>query len=135
MSKELINNSPVFWFNQICTLPYTSEEILEIGYLSYDMAHNNNFKNCYMSELQKVIEHRQQNNQTNRIAFSELNLQLYGSVLRQPDLKCIPDWITVPEKAKVAKQNPLRARIIRLRENISKNENPPIVSHIPDNPR
>ena len=99
------------------------------------MAHNNNFKNCYMSELQKVIEHRQQNNQTNRIAFSELNLQLYGSVLRRPDLKCIPDWITVPEKAKVAKQNPLRARIIRLRENISKNENPPIVSHIPDNPR
>ncbi|MBR1601027.1 MAG: hypothetical protein IJ677_05550 [Alphaproteobacteria bacterium] len=120
MAKELpLFKEATFWLNKMCILPYTDEELDAIGCLGFDMAKYKDFADKYLAGL---MEKRELINQHKRIPFSELNLQLYRKVLEQPDLNQIPDWITMPD-AKVLATNNLRARIVKMSQNIQKNKN------------
>ena len=103
-----------FWLNKICILPYSDEELDAIGCLGFDMAKNKDFADKYMAGL---MEKRELINQHKRVPFSDLNLQLYRKVLECPDLKQIPDWITMPDKATIAR-NSITARILKMSQNI-----------------
>ena len=119
MAKEQpLFKEATFWLNKICILPYTDEELNAIGCLGFDMAKNKEFADKYMSYL---MEKRDLINQHKRVPFSDLNLQLYRKVLEQPDMQQIPDWITMPD-AKVSANNGIRARIIKMSQNIQKNK-------------
>ena len=119
MAKEQpLFKDATFWLNKICVLPYTDEELDAIGCLGFDMAKNKEFADKYMSYL---MEKRDLINQHKRVPFSDLNLQLYRKVLEQPDMQQIPDWITMPD-AKVSANNGIRARIIKMSQNIQKNK-------------
>ncbi len=119
MAKEQpLFKEATFWLNKICVLPYTDEELNAIGCLGFDMAKNKEFADKYMSYL---MEKRDLINQHKRVPFSDLNLQLYRKVLEQPDMQQIPDWITMPD-AKVSANNGIRARIIKMSQNIQKNK-------------
>ncbi len=118
MAKEQpLFKDATFWLNKICVLPYTDEELDAIGCLGFDMAKNKEFADKYMSYL---MEKRDLINQHKRVPFSDLNLQLYRKVLEQPNMEQIPDWITMPD-AKVSANNGIRARIIKMSQNIQKN--------------
>ncbi|MBQ8481291.1 MAG: hypothetical protein IJ532_02015 [Alphaproteobacteria bacterium] len=119
MAKEQpLFKEATFVLNKICVLPYTDEELDAIGCLGFDMAKNKDFADRYMSGLMEKCELI---NQHKRVPFSDLNLQLYRKVLEQPDLEQIPDWITMPD-AKAAAANNLRARIIKMSQNIQKSK-------------
>lgn len=119
MAKEQpLFKDATFWLNKICVLPYTDEELDAIGCLGFDMAKNKEFADKYMSYL---MEKRDLINQHKRVPFSDLNLQLYRKVLEQPNMEQIPDWITMPD-AKVSANNGIRARIIKMSQNIQKNK-------------
>lgn len=119
MAKEQpLFKEATFWLNKICVLPYTDEELNAIGCLGFDMAKNKEFAEKYMSGL---MEKRELINQHKRVPFSDLNLQLYRKVLEQPDMQQIPDWITMPDD-KVVANNGIRARIIKMSQNIQKNK-------------
>lgn len=123
MAKEQpLFKDATFWLNKICVLPYTDEELDAIGCLGFDMAKNKEFADKYMSYL---MEKRDLINQHKRVPFSDLNLQLYRKVLEQPNMEQIPDWITMPD-AKVSANNGIRARIIKMSQNIQKNRNVPV---------
>ena len=114
MAKEQpLFQEATFWLNKICILPYTDEELDAIGCL----AKNKEFADKYMSGL---MEKRELITQHKRVAFSDLNLQLYRKVLEQPDLKQIPDWITMPSER--TPTNSIKARIIRMSQNIKNNK-------------
>ena len=110
MAKErpLFENA-TFWLSKICVLPYTDEELDAIGCLGFDMNKNKDFAEKYMSAL---LERRELVEQHKRIPFSELNLQLYQKVLKQPDLQQIPDWIAEP-KPEVMKNNNIEPKKIQ----------------------
>ena len=111
MAKEQpLFKEATFWLNKICILPYTDDELDAIGCLGFDMAKNKDFADKYMSAL---MEKRELITQHKRVAFSDLNLQLYREVLEQPDLKQIPDWITMPD-AKTLATNSIKARILKM---------------------
>ena len=123
MAKEQpLFKDATFWLNKICVLPYTDEELDAIGCLCFDMAKNKEFADKYMSYL---MEKRDLINQHKRVPFSDLNLQLYRKVLEQPNMEQIPDWITMPD-AKVSANNGIRARIIKMSQNIQKNRDVPV---------
>ncbi len=123
MAKEQpLFKDATFWLNKICVLPYTDEELDAIGCLGFDMAKNKEFADKYMSYL---MEKRDLINQHKRVPFSDLNLQLYRKVLEQPNMEQIPDWITMPD-AKVSANNGIRARIIKMSQNIQKNRDVPV---------
>lgn len=117
MAKPLFKEA-TFWLNKICVLPYSDEELDAIGCLGFDMAKNKDFANKYMAEL---LERRMLINQNKRIPFSALNLQLYRRVLEQQDLKQIPDWIVMPDKAAMT-DNSIKVRILKMSENIKNNK-------------
>lgn len=118
MAKEQsLFKTATFWLNKICVLPYSDEELEAIGCLGFDMAKHKDFADRYMLELQnkcKITEPHK------RLPFSELNLQLYRKVLAQPDLQQIPDWIRMPDPKQLAK-NDIKARIVKMSQNILKN--------------
>lgn len=119
MTKEQpLFQEATFWLNKMCILPYTDEELDAIGCLGFDMAKNKDFADKYMSGL---MDKRDLINQHKRVAFSDLNLQLYRKVLEQPDLQHIPDWITMPDAKTIATNN-IKARIIKMSQNIQKNK-------------
>ena len=123
MAKEQpLFKDATFWLNKICVLPYTDEELDAIGCLGFDMAKNKEFADKYMYYL---MEKRDLINQHKRVPFSDLNLQLYRKVLEQPNMEQIPDWITMPD-AKVSANNGIRARIIKMSQNIQKNRDVPV---------
>ena len=122
MAKEQpLFKEATFWLNKMCILPYSDDELDAIGCLGFDMAKNKDFADKYMSAL---MEKRELINQHKRVAFSDLNLQLYRKVLEQPNLKQIPDWITMPD-AKTLATNSIKARILKMSLNIKNSrENP-----------
>ena len=118
MAKEQpLFKEATFWLSKMCILPYSDEELDAIGCLGFDMAKNKDFADKYMSGL---MEKRELINQHTRVAFSDLNLQLYRKVLEQPDLKQIPDWITMPSER--TPTNSIKARIIKMSQNIKNNK-------------
>lgn len=122
MAKEIpLFKEATFWLSKICVLPYTDEELDAIGCLGFDMAKNKDFADKYM---EGIMEKRDLINQHKRVPFSDLNLQLYRKVLERPDLEQIPDWITMPDNRVLAKNN-LRARIVKMSQNIQKNKEIP----------
>lgn len=125
MAKEQpLFKEATFWLNKICILPYTDEELDAIGCLGFDMAKHKDFVDKYMAGL---LEKRELINQHKRVPFADLNLQLYRRVLDQPNLKQIPDWITMPDKD-TANRNSIRARIIKMSQNIKNNKESPSAS-------
>lgn len=120
MTKEApIFTDVTFWLSKICILPYTPDELDAIGCLGFDMKHNKEFGDKYM---QKLLAQRHLITENKRVAFADLNLQLYREVLQQKDLQQIPDWISDKAFEKNSEQpNPIRARIVRLYQNLQKN--------------
>lgn len=118
MAKELkLFKETTFWLNKICVLPYTDEELDAIGCLGFDMVKNKDFADKYMAVL---MEKRDLVNKHKRVPFYDLNLQLYRKVLEHPNLERVPDWITMPDSNVLAKNN-LRARIVKMSQNIQRN--------------
>lgn len=97
--------------NQISILPYTDEELDSLGCLGFDLKKNKDFAEKYM---EKLYERRSLIDENKRIAFSDLNVQLYQEVLEISELQQIPNWIIMPQKKQ---ENPIRARIVALYEN------------------
>lgn len=118
MAKEQpLFKEATFWLNKMCILPYSEEELDAIGCLGFDMAKHKDFADKYMAGL---LEKRELINQHKRVAFADLNIQLYRRVLEQPDLQQIPDWIIMPDKDTIAR-NSIKARILKMSQNIKNN--------------
>ena len=90
--------------------------------LLYKVSQNGKVKDFADKYLSGLLEKRELINQHKRVPFSDLNLQLYRKVLEQPDLQQIPDWISMPDPKTIAKNN-IKARIIKMSQNIQKNNN------------
>ena len=108
-----------FCLNRMCILPYTDDELYAIGCLGFDMAENKNFADKYMACL---LEKHKLINSGKRIPFSELNLQLYRKILKQPGLKQIPNWMNVPANKNMT-GNGLKTRISKMAQNIKRGRN------------
>ena len=111
---EPIFNDVTFWLNKKCILPYTDEELDSLGCLGFDMKKYPEFGKKYMEKLlEKCSDHNSE-----RVAFADLNIQIYKAVLEQPNLTQIPDWIVMPQPNI---ENPLKARIVKLYGNLRNN--------------
>ncbi|MBR1605160.1 MAG: hypothetical protein IJ660_03535 [Alphaproteobacteria bacterium] len=115
--QEPIFNDVMFWLNKVCILPYTDEELDGLGCLGFDIKKYPEFGKKYM---EKLLEKCSSDANHQRMAFSNLNLQLYRRVLEQSDLQQIPDWIVMPQQTI---QNPLKARIVKMYSNLTTKQN------------
>lgn len=111
-SKLLFTDATIA-LNKICILPYTDDELEAIGRLGFDMSKNPDFADKYKCAL---LEKCAQIYKKERIAFSELNLQLYRIALQQPDLEQIPEQIIMPEDKKTISN--IKDRILKLTKDI-----------------
>ncbi len=95
---------------QICLIPYTGDELMAFGCLGYDIENSNEFAEIYLQELQNKQKAMPKNE---KVAFADLNVQIYGDILASSAVKKIPEWITIPEYL-TARSNPIKQKIINL---------------------
>lgn len=82
------------------------------------MRQNKEFAERYM---QLLLKHRNLIAENKHIAFTDLNLNLYKEILQQPNLKHVPDWITMPKNNKEnLSKNTIKSQIIALYQNMHK---------------
>ena len=95
---------------KMCLIPYTRDELTAFGCLGYDIEHSTDFAEIYFQKLQDKY-HDMIKNQ--KVAFADLNVQIYGDILTSPIINKIPEWITVPNSL-MAQNNPIKQKIIDL---------------------
>lgn len=95
---------------QICFIPYTRDELVAFGCLGYDIDNSAEFAEIYLQELQNRQENMPKNK---KVAFADLNVQIYGDILTSSAIKRLPDWITIPNSLK-ENGNRIKQKIIDL---------------------
>lgn len=114
MDKEVpLFNDVTQWLKEMCLLPYTADELDSFGRLGFDCRQNQLFADKY---LKKLMAKREVVAQIGRRPFAELNVAIYGEVMRE--IENSPEWIVEaakPENAdKLATLNPIKAKIVAL---------------------
>lgn len=95
---------------QMCLIPYTRDELTAFGFLGYDIDNSTEFAEIYFQKLQDKY-HAMMKNQ--KVAFADLNVQIYSDILTSSAIEKLPDWLTLPDSLG-KNSNPVKQKIIEL---------------------